>query len=336
VGDLACASLEISANHGRDILAERVVRISELAGELRTISLLVVLRNIFDNIEFRVRAHGAADLVLDGTPTARRVAAILDESPRAGLESIGSDLSLFAQDTRRILRRLNPHDLLDYNKVRLGRADDGGYVCIDDFAGIDTAFSFGINDEISWDRDAADRGLTIYQFDHTVGDPAPDDARMRFEAKKIDRVSGADSAALIDLIQTHDKGRTRPNIVLKMDIEGSEWTVLEATPPEYLSRIAWIACELHYFQGLVEPVMRKRIDDGLAAIAESFAAVHVHSNVWGGYSNIANVVVPNVLEVTFANRALYRMRPSSASFPTKLDQSCDLHQPDFYLGAFEF
>lgn len=333
--DLACATLEVTTAGGDVMLADRAIRVGDLSTELRRFSLLVVLR---DNVrlEFRVAVHNDVELLLDGEPQITRVASILDAQPSKDLADYSADLAAFGRDSRDILRPLTPMALRDVGKVRLGRHGDGGYTCIDDFSGYDTAFSFGINDDISWDLDAADRGLTIYQFDHSVIDPAPDDQRMVFERKKISRGTGAETQSLPDLIRRHDKMHERPNIILKMDIEGGEWDVFDNTSEMALSRIGWIVCEFHYLQGLAERDHRELVKRTLRKVSRNFAVVHVHSNVWGGYSNIANTVVPNVIEVTLANRALYSVFPSSETYPGPIDQSCDPSQPDFYLGTFAF
>ncbi|SEN63920.1 Methyltransferase FkbM domain-containing protein [Sphingomonas gellani] len=333
--DVACATIEITGDHGKVLLADRPIRTSDLSTGLRRFTLMAVLRQIHQ-LEFRIYVNGATELVVDAAPVLTRVSGVLDEPPHDNLGEAGRNPERFARDTRRILRRLRPHVLTGIGKVRLGRSADGGYICPDDFEGLDTAFSFGINDDISWDRDVAGRGLTVHQFDHTVTDPAPDDPRMVFQAKRIDRVSGPDTQSLGDLIRQHDKGAERPNLLLKMDIENSEWEVFDATSEEDLSRLAWIVCELHYFQGLAERDHRELVDRCLEKVGRHFTVVHVHSNVWGGYSSFANTVVPNVIEVTFVNRALYDVIWTHELFPGPVDQSCDPDQPDFYLGSFAF
>lgn len=333
--DLACATIEITGDYGNIVFAERPIRTSELSTRSRRFSLIAVLYGIH-RLEFRIQLTGARELVVEADPMLTRVSAILDEPPRDDLGDLARDLDRFGEDTRRILRRLRPQAARGVAKIRLGKAADGGYNCLDDFAGIDTAFSFGINDDISWDLDAADRGLTIRQFDHTVSDPAPHDPRMIFERKRIDPISGPDTQSLGDLIRRHDSRRDRPNLILKMDIEGGEWDVLDATPEDELGRLAWIVCELHYFQGLAQRRHREQVDRCLDKLARRFATVHVHGNVWGGFSSLANVVVPNVIEVTFANRACYDIVGSDELYPSPLDQCCDPEQPDFYLGSFAF
>jgi hypothetical protein len=335
LADDICAILDVAIHDGERTLAQVELRPSDLSDDVRVFKLLFVLREM-GRLEFRVATNGSAKMLVGPDPSCVRVSGVLDEAPDEELSKHTPDKEVLALETRRILAKLRPYALTEHKKVRLGNQTDGGYVCVDDFENIDTAFSFGINDDISWDRDAADRGLTIYQFDHTVSDPAPHDQRMIFEPKRIDEHSDDHNQALGDLIRRHDKGRERPNIILKMDIEGSEWSVLGATSSQELSRLAWIVCELHYFQGLAQLSYRERIDRALGKLHEHFAVVHVHANVWGGISNIANLVIPNVIEVLLVNRSHYHVKETDELFPTPLDKSCDLTQPDFYLGGFRF
>ena len=334
-GDPVCAVIDIALDGGQTILAQRKVYASDLEAGLQSFSLLFVLRRTAI-MECRLASTGAMGLKVGLEPTLVRVAGVLDEPPRDGLASTPQEMIALAADTRRLLRPLAPYALAQHGKVRMGAVNDGGYVCIDDFDGVDTALSFGINDDISWDLDAAARGLKLYQFDHTVADPAPDDPRMVFEAKRIGSESRSDTESLSALIRRHDRGRARPNLILKMDIEGAEWDVIEATSEEDLARLAWITCEMHYFQGLAEAGHRRRVDHCLQKLMRTFVPVHIHANVWGGLSSIANIIFPNVLEATFANRTFYAVTESSEALPGPLDQPCFADQPDLFLGAFRF
>src|SRR5947207_49992 len=63
---------------------------------------------------------------------------------------------------------LAPQRAVGHSKVRLGSKYDGGYICIDDFNEITTAFSFGIGKNDDWDIEIANKGIAVYQFDHTI------------------------------------------------------------------------------------------------------------------------------------------------------------------------
>jgi hypothetical protein len=71
------------------------------------------------------------------------------------------------------LSYLTPCRSRRFGKIRLGRNGDGGYVLLDDFTGVSAALSFGIARECSWDSAMAQRGIDVYQYDHTVDGPTP-------------------------------------------------------------------------------------------------------------------------------------------------------------------
>ncbi len=237
---------------------------------------------------------------------------------------------------RSILRLLQPQKVVGFGKARIGAGHDGAYVMLDDFSGIDTALSFGINDNIEWDKAIADRGMIVHQFDHTVDDPASGDARMHFNKQMIAPEDGLSARSLASLIREHDRGAPRPNMILKMDIENWEWPVLEATPLDLIRRFAQITCELHQFNFMDRLDVRQKIFRGLRKLSKFYAPIHVHGNVYGGWGLAGNVVVPGVLEVSFVNRSLYEVQDSDELFPTPLDLCCDPGRADLWLGSFRF
>jgi hypothetical protein len=81
------------------------------------------------------------------------------------------------------LRMLRPHKAAGFSKIRVGRQNDGGYVMLDDFSGISAAYSLGISDDVSWDLQMADHGMTIYMYDHTI--PALPASHSRFRWGKV-------------------------------------------------------------------------------------------------------------------------------------------------------
>lgn len=126
------------------------------------------------------------------------------------------------EQIRATLRLLRPYRVKGRRKARFGSPNDGGYILLDDFEGVDTALSFGIEQNIDWDLEMAEHGLTIHQFDHTVEAPAPDDRRMIFSKTMIAPTPAPGAATLEGLVELLDKGHSRPNLILKMDIEAAE------------------------------------------------------------------------------------------------------------------
>ncbi len=239
-------------------------------------------------------------------------------------------------EVRNILRLLRPYAVNGFSKARFGNAHDGGYVLIDDFRGVDTAFSFGIEQNASWDLDVARKGVTIYEFDHTVDAPVTDNARLIFARKRISTEVGPDSESVPSLINRYDKQNVHPNILLKIDIENDEWAVFDATPPEMLKRFSQIVVEFHFFNSFSDFHWRRLYARVFKKMSEAYAVVHVHANNFGGVSNVANVVVPNVIEITFANRDVYSFSETDEIFPGSLDVPNDPNHPDIHLGSFRF
>lgn len=246
-----------------------------------------------------------------------------------------SEAELQAQ-IKHTLRLLKPMQAKGQTKARFGSPNDGGYVHLDDFEGIDIAISLGIDHNITWDVDMADRGLTVHQFDHTVDAPAPDDLRMIFNKTMIAPMNGTGQESLESIVKRLDAQRERPNMILKMDIENAEWPVLEATGLDAICRFSQIICELHYFEGFGDLRWRQGCFRGLRKISKYYAPIHIHANNYASTSVIAGVSFPNVVEVTFANRALYEFIQSDESFPGDLDAPCNPSAPDLMLDKFHY
>jgi hypothetical protein len=237
---------------------------------------------------------------------------------------------------RAVLRLLRPQRLMRNEKIRLGSGHDGAYVMMNDFTGVDTALSFGINDNIEWDKVIADKGIRIHQFDHTVEDPAPHDPRMVFNKTMIATEVGPGQTSIEALVREQDRGDERPNMILKMDIEGWEWPVLEQTSLEAVQRFGQIVGEFHCFDYMSALDFRQTIFRGLRKISKFYAPIHVHANNYAGWKVIGGVPVPAVVEICFVNRSLYPVEESDETFPTDLDRPCDPNQADMWLGRFEY
>jgi hypothetical protein len=66
--------------------------------------------------------------------------------------------------------------------VRMGKKFDGGYVMLDSFnrQNVDAAYSFGIDNDVSWDLDMARRGIDVFMFDHTISKLPRDHTKFHF------------------------------------------------------------------------------------------------------------------------------------------------------------
>jgi Methyltransferase FkbM domain len=230
---------------------------------------------------------------------------------------------------------LTPKKAVGQSKVRLGRTGDGGYISLDTGTRIRYALSFGIEGDDSWDIDCANRGIQVYQYDYSIDQAPHQHTLTEFYKKKIGPKKTEDEESIASVLEAHSLTKDA-SVILKIDIEGSEWKVFDATPVEALKKFDQIVCEFHYFASIIDDEWYECARRVLEKLNTAFAVVHVHANNYGSFIFPAGVPFPRVLEVTFANREQYRIEESAETFPTELDSPNRSDWPDLYLGDFHF
>jgi len=112
------------------------------------------------------------------------------------------------------------------------------------------------------------------------------------------------------------------NIFLKMDIEGSEYRVINKILENY-QKIVGMVIEFHNIDILYDIWF-----DILDNIKDKFNIIHIHGNNWGG---IGSQKIPNSLEITFENKEISGITKSSAhTYPIKgIDQPNNPKESDF-------
>jgi hypothetical protein len=233
-----------------------------------------------------------------------------------------------------LFRLFSPVAIISAPMIRIGHMADGGYVMADCFTGTRAAFSFGISTEISWDRDIAQRDITVYQYDHSVEAPPLADPHFVFHKKMIGSEQNATCESIASVLQTH--GAPRDANILKMDIEGSEWDALDAASSDDLNRFSQIVCEFHGFEKIDDDAWYQRAMRCMTKLRSLFEVVHVHGNNYGHLAMFSNVPFPIVLEVTFITKSGHTFAPNNKTFPTPLDAPNQPGFADIFLGTFQF
>jgi hypothetical protein len=236
-----------------------------------------------------------------------------------------------------LLALLKPHDVTAHHKVRLGGDHDCGYVMLDDFEAVETALSLGIGGDATWDMALAERGVRVLQFDDTIENSPSSHERCTFFRKRIVPSEEADAGTttIAGVLDEH----VPPNddhLILKMDIESSEWDVFDALTGDVVDRFRQIVCEFHDFHRIIEADWRDRALRVLAKLRETHAVVHVHGNNFRPTISIGDMPIPDVIELTFVRCGSYSVTPALADFPGPLDSPNDSSRLDYYLGSFDF
>jgi hypothetical protein len=232
---------------------------------------------------------------------------------------------------------LVPQNAIGQSKVRLGNKHDGGYICLEDFDGVTAAFSFGIGQNVDWDLEIAEKGIVVYQFDHTVDRPPARHAKFCFHKKKIVpiRTPASNEETVSQLLATNTSGDVA-TVILKIDIEHDEWQVFSKLTSHDLVQFSQIICEFHAFSAILDDEWYGRTLNVLTKLNRHFAVVHVHGNNFLPWMDLGGVPFPELLEVTYASRNRYEFEPSKEIFPTLLDAPNDPSKPDLFLGRFVF
>ncbi len=233
-----------------------------------------------------------------------------------------------------IARMLRPFGVTNARKVRVGGDEDGGYVMLDDFRGVETAFSLGVGPNVDWDHAIAERGIEVHQFDHTVDGPPRPHEKFRFHKRKITPAKTDDSDDLVSMLD-HAITHRPASSLLKIDIENAEWEVFARTNQDVFNKFSQILCEFHAFEYFHEDWHYESALQGIHNLKRQFEVVHIHANNSSGVVFINDAPLPFVLEVTLANRSRYDTRPSQETYPTEFDRPNDGRKPDYDLGRFE-
>lgn len=233
-----------------------------------------------------------------------------------------------------LLHGLRPTSVEGYHKIRMGNAHDGGYIALDDFADAAAVLSFGINDDVTWDLEVANRGMTVYQYDDSVDGPPVEHERFRFFKKRIGVFAEGELSIANVLARHHLSGPA--STILKIDIEHAEWSVLDAATPETLGTFSQILGEFHGFDEILDDSWFACAQRVFAKLAAQFALVHVHGNNCAAQVIMGNHLFPKSIELTLVNRARYVTQPSQETFPGTLDRPNDPTLPDFHLGTFNY
>lgn len=226
---------------------------------------------------------------------------------------------------------------LGYELTRVGNKNDGGYVMLDSFSSDceKVAYSFGINDDVSWDDDMAKLGYQVYQYDHTIDRTPYDRPEFKFFRIGISEEKTPSDDGMLDTMEDLIKrnGHIRmDNMVLKMDVEGAEYGFIKYTSEDILKKFNQIVLECHSLNDVNKWGL---ISEALKKITEIFAVVHIHANNFSSVVFVEGVPYPDTLEITFINRKRYKLRDNSnEKLPLDIDNPCDEKSDEIVLGEW--
>ncbi|GJE60512.1 hypothetical protein [Methylobacterium trifolii] len=236
-----------------------------------------------------------------------------------------------------LLRTLEPKAFPGFSKVRIGRANDGGYVMLDDFEGIQGAYSLGIKDDVSWDLDIAARGIDVFQYDHTIDAAPAVHPRLHWSKIGIEGTkSGQENLDTLENLLAQNGHSQATDLLLKCDIEGSEWEMLANLGTTNMKRFRQVTVEMHAFEELRQQHWYELLRRAFSVLTAHHSVVHVHGNNCAPMCVVGGVALPMAIEFTFMRRDNHTIEPSKELFPIDIDQRCCVSKAEHILGSFRF
>lgn len=241
--------------------------------------------------------------------------------------------------------------------IRVGRMQDGGYVLPEGLVrDTDMLISCGVSNEWSFDEHFARLrpGLIIHAYDHTIsrgefarsfqrallkvsfGQTSLKDVRTRYKLlKAYETFFSANARHFEERIHnrmdrpndtTLDKVFERTSsdkIFMKIDIEGSEYRIIDDIL-KYSHRITGLAIEFHDTDPL-----RQVFISSVRKLQEQFEVVHFHAN---NYAGVAEDRLPDMLELTFANKSRIQSKQKRSNLPLpQADFPCNPKLADYQI-----
>lgn len=214
---------------------------------------------------------------------------------------------------------------------RFGKNHDGGYIIYNDIDKDTRAYSFGISNDVSWEKHFIQYGKDAQMYDHTIKGLPEENALFNWH--KIG-IAGEDKPeerlmSMVSILDENDDIENK-NLILKMDVEGAEWDFINNTSSDILDNFKQIVFELHDLNPSIV-VCSNPIINALKKLNLTHQAVWVHGNNYGPAYVDGDEILPQALEITYLNRRLYNFTDIHTPFPWSIDQNNDKDLEDFKL-----
>lgn len=216
--------------------------------------------------------------------------------------------------------------------VRMGSEYDGGYLIPDDMDGIEACFSPGVGNLIDFELDCHNRGMNVFLADNTIdGNNLPLD-KFHYTSKNIASFTNSTLMTIDDWIK--DSGVSKSSdLLLQMDIEGSEYAALANMSDALLKRFRIIALEFHGLHNLWNQDYFVIASEVFTKLLETHHCVHIHPNNCDTYVEKEGVKIPITAEFTFIRKDRVHAFQKVTVMPHPLDRDNAPEAPHLELPS---
>jgi hypothetical protein len=231
-----------------------------------------------------------------------------------------------------------------FEKQRIGRPHDGGYVIVNLPGKYDLFISGGVSDDISFEEHLLQLHpeLLCLAFDGTVKAlPYSPKNNIVFIKKNLGNTNNETTTNL------HEFMSNSKDIFMKMDIEGHEFRIMPTLiENNYIQKIKQLVIEIHspgdiqlypdYFQGLAD-IQNEHMFGLLNKLNNTHTLVHFHPNNGCKMQSIEGINLPHVFELTYIrNDFITEKIRNTEPLPTKLDMRNIISNPEYNLSGYPY
>jgi hypothetical protein len=231
-----------------------------------------------------------------------------------------------AENRRQLFAEIQPVKVANCEFERIGDAHDGGYlICRNLIDRAEGLYSYGISGSDQWGCTLSARlKLPVHQYDcFNVDRPPCAGATPVFHEECVGPARVTEDGRPFDTIESQiaKNGDAGKRLIVKMDVEGSEWPSFMATPEAVLNRIDQLSVEFH-------GVEEARFVEAIRKLKRVFHVANVHYNNWSCHPDVAPLPAL-AFEILFVNKSLAVVDPNGAPVvPNPLDAPNNRERPD--------
>lgn len=260
----------------------------------------------------------------------RKVARLL-KNPLAR-RSVYIDRMVLPQHLSDFAKKLRPQKTR-FDLVRIGGAEDGGYLLPDDLVDIAVCFSPGVAETATFEADLLQKmGINSHLADYSVNQPPKNFKPSSFTKKFVGTVNDQMYMTLDKWVSEQKEFESGKDFLLQMDIEGWEYPSLLSVSEDVLKRFRIIVLEVHDIESWGHPPFFRMVEACFAKLLQHFYVVHNHPNNFCGVINMGGFEAPRVVELTLLRKDRSDTLGYCEQFPHPLDAPCvpsykELHLP---------
>lgn len=202
--------------------------------------------------------------------------------------------------------------------VRLGSDVDGGYLVPDIMLEVSACFSPGVGNESSFENNLIEMGIPCYLLDYSTEAAPFSHTLLHFEKKNLGSFDGEHLISLEKWVQIHEP--TSSSLLLQMDIEGDEYSVLMQSSDRVLQKFVIMIVEFHNLHRLMEPKQFPLLFSFFSRILHMFDIVHLHPNNNARSMPFHSSHIYPILEVTFLRKGAMKGERRPLDLPHPLDR----------------